>query len=527
MRRRRRADRATRARRSSRALQMLRYEVPGATGTGRQPRARPRRADSRRAGRRGRGAGRGARGARSGHRADAGRARRTCWRSARRAAELRDDIRFLLRADDPGYVYYLEIRGRGVFLRASPIDVSSIVREMLLDRMTATVLTSATLTRRRLVRLRPRPARHRRARTRSGSLRSSTTRRRRSSTCRSKMPDPRSPQFVAAAAARGHRDPASGRDGRAFVLFTSYANLREVHRVASRGARVSDPRAGHRAAIGAAARLQGDAERRPVRDLQLLAGRRRRRRGAELRDHRQAAVRVARRSDHRGADRGDQRRAAGRAFGEYQVPLAILALQAGARPAAPASAGPRRAGRPRPAAADDGLRAAIPGVAAPGACNARPVDIARFFDELLSMTPDARGDGGGVRAADPEMGRRQAAAAARAAALLSARLRPLRRAVPRQRRRVPRSATTPGLLDGREVRLSDINADIIGCYRMVRDDVEAVDRGAARARARATGRRRGEHFYEVRDDALQPGARDVHASAPIRRRRTRRSWRRC
>src|SRR4029079_9927154 len=36
-------------------------------------------------------------------------------------------------------------RGRGVFLRASPIDVSDVTREMLLDRMKATVLTSATL----------------------------------------------------------------------------------------------------------------------------------------------------------------------------------------------------------------------------------------------------------------------------------------------------------------------------------------------------------------------------------------------
>ena len=36
-------------------------------------------------------------------------------------------------------------RGRGLFLRASPIDVSTIVRERLLDRMRATVLTSATL----------------------------------------------------------------------------------------------------------------------------------------------------------------------------------------------------------------------------------------------------------------------------------------------------------------------------------------------------------------------------------------------
>ena len=44
------------------------------------------------------------------------------------------------------YVYFVEFRGRGMFLRASPIDVSAIVRELLLDRMHTTVLTSATLT---------------------------------------------------------------------------------------------------------------------------------------------------------------------------------------------------------------------------------------------------------------------------------------------------------------------------------------------------------------------------------------------
>ena len=43
---------------------------------------------------------------------------------ARRAAEIRDHLRFLLRAGDPDYVYCVESRGAGVFLKASPIDVS-------------------------------------------------------------------------------------------------------------------------------------------------------------------------------------------------------------------------------------------------------------------------------------------------------------------------------------------------------------------------------------------------------------------
>jgi hypothetical protein len=46
---------------------------------------------------------------------------------ARRAGQLRDDLRFLLRGNDDSYVYFVEFRGRGTFLRASPIDVSTIV----------------------------------------------------------------------------------------------------------------------------------------------------------------------------------------------------------------------------------------------------------------------------------------------------------------------------------------------------------------------------------------------------------------
>jgi ATP-dependent DNA helicase DinG len=63
----------------------------------------------------------------------------------RRARELRSDLRFLLRADDPDFVYYVEQRGRSVFLRASPVDVSRIMQRALFDRFRTMVLTSATL----------------------------------------------------------------------------------------------------------------------------------------------------------------------------------------------------------------------------------------------------------------------------------------------------------------------------------------------------------------------------------------------
>ena len=64
---------------------------------------------------------------------------------ARRAGELAGELRFLLAASDAGYVYFLEVRGRSVQLRASPIDVSRIVRDLVAGQRRATLITSATL----------------------------------------------------------------------------------------------------------------------------------------------------------------------------------------------------------------------------------------------------------------------------------------------------------------------------------------------------------------------------------------------
>jgi ATP-dependent DNA helicase DinG len=149
----------------------------------------------------------------------------------RRAGEIRDDLRFLMRADDAGYVFFLEMRGRGVFLRASPIDVSATIRDVLLDKMDSTVLTSATLTvdgsfdyvKGRLgVR-----------RAHELTLESEFDYARQAILYLPKgLPDPRQPAFTAAAA-RAIVGILKLTSGRAFVLFTSYANLREVHRLAA------------------------------------------------------------------------------------------------------------------------------------------------------------------------------------------------------------------------------------------------------------------------------------------------------
>ena len=68
-----------------------------------------------------------------------------------------------------------------------------------------------------------------------------------------------------------------------------------------------------------------------------------------------------------------------------------------------------------------------------------------------------------------------------------------------------------GVLDGRDVHLSDTNADVIGCYRMIRDRVEDVIEhlDALQEDYRARGR---QHFYEVRDDRFNPRRRAIHDS---------------
>lgn len=67
-----------------------------------------------------------------------------------------------------------------------------------------------------------------------------------------------------------------------------------------------------------------------------------------------------------------------------------------------------------------------------------------------------------------------------------------------------------GLLEGRTVALSDINADIIGCYLAVRDEVDEVI-GALRELERDYQLGGDAHFYGVRDRAFNPARRYVRA----------------
>jgi ATP-dependent DNA helicase DinG len=63
----------------------------------------------------------------------------------RRSAELRDDVAFLIESEEKGYVYWYERKGKNVFVTATPIDVSAILRERLFAQFETVILTSATL----------------------------------------------------------------------------------------------------------------------------------------------------------------------------------------------------------------------------------------------------------------------------------------------------------------------------------------------------------------------------------------------
>jgi ATP-dependent DNA helicase DinG len=197
---------------------------------------------------------------------------------------------------------------------------------MLLDRMTATVLTSATMSV---------DGRFDYVRSRLGVRQAHETRLLSEFDYRSqailylpkKMPDPRSPDFVGAAG-REVVEILKRTRGRAFVLFTSYANLRQVHQLAA-------------AQIDYPILIQGTAPR-----------------SALLREFKATpnAVLFATSSFWQGVDvvgeslscviidklpfasPGDPITSArieainadgGNAFAEYQIPLAILALQQG------------------------------------------------------------------------------------------------------------------------------------------------------------------------------------------------------
>ena len=245
---------------------------------------------------------------------------------ARRAGDLRTELRFLLRGGDDDYVYFVEFRGRGTFLRAAPIDVSTIVHDLLLDRMRTTVLTSATLTV---------DGGFDYIRSRLGIRAASEVRLPSEFDFRqqailylpARMPDPRTDHF-ALAAGREVVEILRRTRGRAFVLFTSYATMRAVQAIAEMAldypilAQGTAPRS----------RLLTQFRATPHSVLFATSSFWQ---GVDVVGEALSCVIVdklpfASPGDPITAARIDAIRASGGdPFGEYQVPLAILALQQG------------------------------------------------------------------------------------------------------------------------------------------------------------------------------------------------------
>ena len=63
----------------------------------------------------------------------------------RRIRQVRFDLQFIVTGGDKKFVYWIERRNRGIFLRASPIDVAGLLQDKLFDEVPTVVLTSATL----------------------------------------------------------------------------------------------------------------------------------------------------------------------------------------------------------------------------------------------------------------------------------------------------------------------------------------------------------------------------------------------
>ena len=63
----------------------------------------------------------------------------------RRTDDFRTRLKYWMEAPEKTTVYWIERRGRGIFLQATPIDVSAMLREALFDRIPSIVMTSATL----------------------------------------------------------------------------------------------------------------------------------------------------------------------------------------------------------------------------------------------------------------------------------------------------------------------------------------------------------------------------------------------
>jgi ATP-dependent DNA helicase DinG len=153
----------------------------------------------------------------------------------KRTADVREHLKFLMETEDKNTVFWLERRASGplrggvrnTYIQATPIDVSGLMQQLLFESFQSVVLTSATLTvaggfghiRKRLGMDEAKelmvPSHFRYPEQALLYLPPD-------------MPDPREPGF-AAEAAKQMRRMLEITHGRAFCLFTSYAQMRDLY----------------------------------------------------------------------------------------------------------------------------------------------------------------------------------------------------------------------------------------------------------------------------------------------------------
>jgi ATP-dependent DNA helicase DinG len=151
----------------------------------------------------------------------------------RRLAQAREDLKFIIDQNDRNFVYWLERRGRGTFLQASPVDVSDLLNKKLFDKVETCILTSATLsTNGSFNFIRDRLGLDR-AKTDTLLAPSSFDYEKQAIVYLPKgMPDPRSPEYTQLAAGEIVRLLQLTR-GHAFVLCTSNASMNALFQLVS------------------------------------------------------------------------------------------------------------------------------------------------------------------------------------------------------------------------------------------------------------------------------------------------------
>ena len=145
----------------------------------------------------------------------------------RRIRQLRFDLQFIVTGAEKKFVYWLERRGRGLFLRASPIDVSGLLEDKLFGEVGTVVLTSATLSSAGSFAF----IRERLGLDQAEGLIAESTFDYQSQALLylpPQMPDPRSREWPEAAAAEVVK-VVTATEGRAFVLSTSFAGMQSLY----------------------------------------------------------------------------------------------------------------------------------------------------------------------------------------------------------------------------------------------------------------------------------------------------------